>query len=38
MRKGGQFMTDALGTGMTYMHPDDDRLPEGQNPMRHTTP
>lgn len=36
MRKGGQFMTDALGTGMTYMHPDDDRLPEGQNPMRHT--
>ncbi|MCA4825067.1 hypothetical protein HF675_03385 [Serratia sp. JUb9] len=36
MRKGGQFMTDMLGTGMTYMHPDDDRLPEGQNPMRHT--
>lgn len=36
MRQGGQFMTDTLGTGMTYMHPDDDRLPQGQNPMRHT--
>ena len=36
MNKGGQFMTEKLGTGMTYMHPDDDRLPTGQNPMRHT--
>lgn len=36
MNKGGQFMTDTLGTGMSYMHPDDDKLPQGQNPMRHT--
>lgn len=36
MRKGGQFMTDKLGTGMTYMHPDDDKLSPGNNPMRHT--
>ncbi|WP_173634140.1 hypothetical protein [Paramixta manurensis] len=36
MKEGGEFMTDQLGTGMTYMHPDDDKLPQGQNPMRHT--
>lgn len=36
MRKGGDFLTQALGTGMTYMHPNDDTLGEGNNPMRHT--
>lgn len=36
MNQGGKFMTDTLGTGMSYMHPDDDKLPQGQNPMRHT--
>ena len=36
MRDGGEFLTKELGTGMTYMHPDDDKLGEGRNPMRHT--
>lgn len=36
MRDGGKFLTRELGTGMTYMHPDDDKLGEGRNPMRHT--
>ncbi|WP_034915574.1 hypothetical protein [Erwinia sp. 9145] len=36
MKKGGEYMTNKLGTGDTYMHPDDDKLPNGQNPMRHT--
>ena len=36
MRKGGEFLTQTLGTGMTYMHPNDDTLGQGNNPMRHT--
>jgi hypothetical protein len=36
MRKGGDFLTQTLGTGMTYMHPNDDTLGQGKNPMRHT--
>lgn len=36
MRKGGDFLTQTLGTGMTYMHPNDDTLGQGNNPMRHT--
>lgn len=36
MKKGGDFLTQTLGTGMTYMHPDDDTLGAGKNPMRHT--
>ncbi|MBD1551699.1 hypothetical protein [Pseudomonas typographi] len=36
MRDGGAYMVGQLGTGMTYMHPTDDQLGDGQNPMRHT--
>jgi hypothetical protein len=36
MRQGGEFLTNHLGTGWTYQHPDDDKLGEGNNPMRHT--
>ncbi|WP_158784471.1 hypothetical protein [Pantoea sp. BAV 3049] len=36
MKAGGQYMEDQLGTGDTYIHPNDDRLGQGSNPMRHT--
>lgn len=36
MQKGGDFLTRELGTDMTYMHPNDDTLGQGRNPMRHT--
>jgi hypothetical protein len=36
MKQGGEFLTKELGTGMTYQHPNDDTLAQGQNPMRHT--
>jgi hypothetical protein len=36
MKKGGEFLTQTLGTDMTYMHPNDDTLGQGKNPMRHT--
>lgn len=36
MKQGGAFLTNTLGTGMTYMHPNDDTLGKGRNPMRHT--
>lgn len=36
MKQGGDFLTKELGTGMTYQHPNDDTLGEGNNPMRHT--
>ncbi|WP_296262305.1 hypothetical protein [Pseudomonas sp. UBA5706] len=36
MNKGGDFLTQQLGTDMTYMHPNDDTLGQGKNPMRHT--
>lgn len=36
MQKGGDFLTQQLGTDMTYMHPNDDTLGQGKNPMRHT--
>lgn len=36
MKQGGDFLTKALGTGMTYQHPNDDTLGQGSNPMRHT--
>lgn len=36
MKQGGDFLTNELGTGMTYQHPNDDTLGQGSNPMRHT--
>lgn len=34
MQAGGAYMENALGgTGGAYIHPEDDRLGEGQNPM-----
>lgn len=36
MKQGGEFLTKELGTGMTYQHPNDDTLGQGNNPMRHT--
>ncbi|UZJ59455.1 hypothetical protein OKW98_23355 [Pseudomonas sp. KU26590] len=36
MKQGGEFLTNELGTGMTYQHPNDDTLGQGSNPMRHT--
>jgi hypothetical protein len=36
MKQGGDFLTKELGTGMTYQHPNDDTLGQGNNPMRHT--
>ncbi len=36
MKAGGQYMEDKLGTGDTYIHPNDDQLGQGSNPMRHT--
>lgn len=36
MKAGGQYMEDQLGTGDTYIHPNDDQLGQGSNPMRHT--
>ncbi|HEX8587136.1 hypothetical protein [Pseudomonas sp.] len=36
MKQGGEFLTNELGTGMTYQHPNDDNLGQSNNPMRHT--
>jgi hypothetical protein len=36
MKKGGEFLTNELGTAMTYQHPNDDTLGPGNNPMRQT--
>lgn len=36
MQKGGAFLEQKLGTGGAYIHPNDDQLGEGKNPMRHT--
>jgi hypothetical protein len=36
MQKGGKFLEDELGTGDSYIHPNDDQLGPGKNPMRHT--
>jgi hypothetical protein len=36
MKQGGEFLTKELGTAMTYQHPNDDTLGQGNNPMRHT--
>jgi hypothetical protein len=36
MKQGGEFLTNELGTGRTYQHPNDDTLGQGNNPMRHT--
>jgi hypothetical protein len=34
MTQAGEFLTNELGTGMSYIHPNDDQLGEGHNPMR----
>lgn len=34
MQKGGAFLEQQLGTGDTYIHPNDDQLGQGKNPMR----
>lgn len=34
MEKGGAFLEQELGTGDTYIHPNDDQLGQGKNPMR----
>jgi len=36
MKAGGEYMENQLGTGDTYIHPNDDQLGQGNNPMRHT--
>jgi len=36
MQAGGAYMTQQLGTGGAYQHPNDDALPAGQNPMSGT--
>ena len=36
MQAGGAFMQQQLGTAGAYLHPNDDTLPEGQNPMSET--
>jgi len=36
MQAGGAYMTQQLGTGGAYQHPNDDTLPAGQNPMSGT--
>ncbi len=36
MQTGAAYMQNALGTGGAYLHPNDDTLPAGQNPMSGT--
>jgi len=36
MQAGGAFMQSQLGTSGAYLHPDDDKLSKGQNPMSGT--
>lgn len=36
MKKAGEFLEKELGTGDTYIHPNDDQFGQGKNPMRHT--
>ncbi|GGM32877.1 hypothetical protein GCM10009425_49180 [Pseudomonas asuensis] len=36
MQEGGKFLEKELGTGDSYIHPNDDQLGQGKNPMRHT--
>jgi len=36
MQAGGTYMQSALGTSGAYLHPNDDTLPSGQNPMSST--
>ena len=36
MQAGAAYMQNALGTGGAYLHPNDDTLPAGQNPMSGT--
>jgi hypothetical protein len=37
MQDGANYMQAQLGTGGAYLHPNDDQLPSGQNPMSATT-
>ena len=36
MQQGGAFLQSELGTGGAYLHPHDDTLPQGENPMSGT--
>ena len=36
MQAGANYMQSQLGTGGAYLHPNDDTLPNGQNPMSGT--